>query len=349
MGNKESKQLRAKGGPVRGLYGTREKTAGTQPSVPSNGRGRPYAPNRDVCSTRRADPIIHDVNWSEYAELDRYKNEYWLDPSDIVHSRTIPSNFFQSELGHYLGQPLYIKSVNLASKDLAWQKTTLVHEVHTLARVNHPNLVQFIGFCISEKHGLCCFSEYMEGRTLRHLLNSKRQSPSWPKEKIQIAMDIAAAIVYLHSLHPCIIFRNIKAAKVLLTSRQKAKLSVTGRDRSFEDTMPSERTIEWSAPELLLDGATCDERVDVYSFGVLLTELDTRELPFATEIASMLRSQITHLIVLGKLRPALSDTCPPCIKQIVDQCLQQDPLMRPSSQRVLHMLREARLELLESA
>ncbi|KAF0717207.1 hypothetical protein As57867_002428, partial [Aphanomyces stellatus] len=129
-------------------------------------------------------------------------------PNDVVHSRSIPSNFLKADLGHYYGQPVYIKSLDLSSDDLARQKTALVHEVHALARVTHANLVQFIGFCISEKHGLCCVSEYMEGKTLRHLLNNKRQFLSWPKEKIQIALDIAAATVYLHSLRPRIISRT---------------------------------------------------------------------------------------------------------------------------------------------
>ncbi|KAF0711457.1 hypothetical protein As57867_005252, partial [Aphanomyces stellatus] len=216
------------------------------------------------------------------------------------------------------------------------------------------NLVQFIGFCISEKHGLCCVSEYMQGKSLRHLFDNKRQSLSWPKEKIQIAMDIAAATVYLHSLRPRIIYHNIKAEKVLLTNRGVAKLSLHGRicrhERKFEGMTLLYDDIEWSAPEFITENENFDEKVDVYAFGVFLTELDTRDVPFAAEKAAMMmpRTEFAKKIVLGQLRPALSNSCPPCIKHIVNQCLKHDASMRPSSERVLHMLREARLELLDN-
>ncbi|KAF0684716.1 Aste57867_23317 [Aphanomyces stellatus] len=319
------------------------KTAGTQPNVPTNGRGRALLHVGTAPST-----ITHD-NVNDEAELDRYKRDFWLDPHEVVHSRSLPSTFFKATLGHYLGQPVYIKSLDLSSADLARHKAALVHKVHTLvACAQHANLVNFIGFCVSDEHGLCCVSEYMEGKSVRHVLNDTRQSLSWQKEKIQIAMDIAAASVYLHSLRPRIICYHVKAAKVLLTARRVAKLSIRGRlfsqDRSFQDM----GDIEWSAPELLVDGATCDEKVDVYSFGVFLTELDTRQLPFAAQVATVPRTEISKQIVQGTLRPALSKTCPPCIQQIVDQCFKSDASLRPSSERVLHMLRDARLELLES-
>ncbi|RHY58553.1 hypothetical protein DYB30_012993 [Aphanomyces astaci] len=296
--------------------------------------------------------IQDDVHCGEYVELESFKHEYWLDPNDIVHTRAVQSNYMKTELGHYLGQPVLIKSLNFSasSDDLAKNKKALVSEVRSMTRIQHPNIVKFLGFYITEDHGLCCISEYMEGKTLRHLLNNKRQSLSWPKEKIAIALDIAAALVYMHSLSPRLIHRNIKAEKVLLTNRREAKLSGFGcaRDRTYENTMTAGvGDIQWSAPELLQDGEDYDEKVDVYSFGVVLTELDTREIPFANEMAAMARAEITMKLVTGMLRPAPSAECPPCIRKIIHQCLQHDASLRPTSDRVLQLLRDARLQLLD--
>ncbi|OQR92448.1 tyrosyl-tRNA synthetase [Thraustotheca clavata] len=261
----------------------------------------------------------------------------------------------RTELGHYLGQPVLIKCLNFTSsaEDLAKNKKALVSEVRSMARLEHPNIVKFMGFYITEEHGLCCISEYMEGKTLRHLLSNKRINLTWEKEKISIAMDICSAIVYMHSLTPRLIHRNIRAEKVLLTNRREAKLSGFGcaRDRTFENTMTAGvGEIQWSAPELLQDGEDYDEKVDVYSFGVLLTELDTREVPFEENNNSNTNTRtadLTMKLVTGMLRPTVGPDCPACIKRIVRQCLQHDPALRPTSDKVLEQLREARQELMQ--
>ncbi|KAF0689495.1 Aste57867_19052 [Aphanomyces stellatus] len=340
-------------GGTNGASGSRNGTR-SNPTVPAGNRGGRMNPSVRVPDRAAGATIaIHDdVNCGEYVELEPYKRDYWLDPNDIVHTRSVPSNYMKTELGHYLGQPVLIKSLNFSAspEDLVKNKKALVSEVRSMTRIDHPNIVKFLGFYITEDHGLCCISEYMEGKTLRHLLNNKRQNLTWAKEKIQIAMDIAGALVYMHSLNPRLIHRNIKAEKVLLTNRREAKLSGFGcaRDRTYENTMTAGvGDIQWSAPELLQDGEDYDEKVDVYSFGVVLTELDTREIPFANEMANMARADITMKLVTGMLRPGVSADCPPCIKKIVHQCLQHDASLRPTSERVLHMLREARLQLME--
>ncbi|KDO34877.1 TKL protein kinase [Saprolegnia parasitica CBS 223.65] len=303
-------------------------------------------------SNKETNHFRDDVNCGEYTELEPYKKQYWLDSTDIVHTRIVPGNYMKTELGHYLGQPVLIKSLIFSSspEDLAKNKKALVSEVRSMARLQHPNIVKFIGFYITEDHGLCCISEYMEGKTLRHLLENKRVQLSWEKEKISIALDICAALVYMHSLSPRLIHRNIRAEKVLLTNRREAKLSGFGcaRDRTYENTMTAGvGEIQWSAPELLQDGEDYDEKVDVYSFGVVLTELDTRKSPYEEELQHTPTADLTMKLVTGMLRPSISDDCPTCIKMIIRQCLQHDPALRPTSDKVLEALREARVTLMQ--
>ncbi|KAF0717936.1 Aste57867_1998 [Aphanomyces stellatus] len=324
--------------------GTSGRSHGTQPMVPNNGRG-----HASLCiHSSQADDI-------DYLELESYKREYWLDPSAIVHKLSIPTNHMKAALGTFQGQRVFIKCLDLASSrnDFMGQKKALVREVHSLVRVNHPNIVHFVGFSITIDHGFCCLFEYMEGKTLRHLLHDIENQLSWVKQKIHIAMDIATALVYLHSLRPRIIHHTVKAEKILITSCGEAKLSSIDRDfhrtRAYEIATMSvlyTEDIEWSAPEVILS-EYYTEKVDVYSFGVLLTVLDTREPPFAIEKTKMPFTLMTNKIASGELRPTVSSDCPPCIKEIVDLCLAYDASQRPASDRILQMLREARLELLD--
>ncbi|OQS03751.1 kinase [Thraustotheca clavata] len=276
------------------------------------------------------------MSWNKYEALEPLKDTYWINPDDVTRIRSVNSNYMKTEMGNLNGHPVLIKSFDLSKSEEEINKTRkmLISEITSMTRISHPNIVKFLGFNITSEYGLCCITEYMDGKTLRHLLDNPRQASklTWAKEKISIAIDIASALAYMHSLKPVLIHRNVKAAKILLTSKKTAKLSGFGaaRDRTFEYEMTTGvGDMQWSAPELLLDGEDYTEQVDVYSFGVVLTELDTGSVPFMDEMATMTKAEITMKLVTGSLRPKLSPECPEVIVRIVKQCLQQDPLLRP--------------------
>ncbi|OQR88654.1 kinase, partial [Thraustotheca clavata] len=151
-----------------------------------------------------------------------------------------------------------------------------------------------------------------------------------------------------HSLKPALIHRNIKASKVLLTKGLVPKLSgfEKSRDRTLlEDMTTGVGDIRWSAPELLLDEEMYDEKIDVYSFGVLLTELDTGEFPFAKEEAAMRKNELQGKLMTGALLPKCSASCPKSILRIFRMCIQHDPSLRPTSRKLLELLEAAKNEL----
>ncbi|OQR82374.1 protein kinase [Achlya hypogyna] len=311
------------------------------------------APGRPVKADSRVITIVpgrapEGMSWAHYEALEPFKETYWINAEDVTRIRSVNSNYMKTEMGNLNGHPVLIKSFDLTKSDEEINKTRkmLISEITSMTRISHPNIVKFLGFNITPDYGLSCMSEYMDGKTLRHLLDNPRQASklTWANEKISIAIDIASALSYMHSLRPVLIHRNVKAAKILLTSKKTAKLSGFGaaRDRTFEYEMTTGvGDMQWSAPELLLDGEDYTEQVDVYSFGVVLTELDTGAVPFVEEMATMTKADITMKLVTGALRPKLSPECPACIVRIVKQCLQQDPLLRPRSDKVLEMLKQA--------
>ncbi|KDO28680.1 TKL protein kinase [Saprolegnia parasitica CBS 223.65] len=301
--------------------------------------------------TTTGPPKVLD-SWDYYAELEHLKPAFWIAPDDVIRVRSIPCNYMKTDLGNVNGEPVLIKYLDLSKNedDINKSRKMLMSEISSMTRLQHSNVVKFLGFNFTPESGLCCISEYMDGKTLRHLLDNPHAAAklSWPKEKIAIAINIASALAYMHSLKPVLIHRNVKASKILLSSKKIAKLSGFGvaRDRTFEMEMTTGvGDMQWSAPELLLDGEDYTEQVDVYSFGVVLTELDTGAVPFVEEMATMNKAELTMKLVTGSLRPQLSPDCPACIVKIVKQCLQQDPHLRPRSDKVLELLKQAQAEL----
>ncbi|CAK4617854.1 hypothetical protein LEN26_004745 [Aphanomyces euteiches] len=297
------------------------------------------------------------IDWSQYTELEPYKEKFWVDIEDLTIVRPLKSSYMKTEMGNLHGESVLLKSIDNAAPadEIAKSRKALVSEITSMARISHPNIVGFKGFSISPEMGLVCISEYMEAKTLRVLLDNPKQFAklTWANEKINFAIDICSALCYMHSLKPTLIHRNVKAQKVLLNkSRTQAKLSGFGasRDRSFEQEMTNKiGEIEWSAPELIMEDEDYTEKVDVYSFGVLLTELDTGALPFADVKDTMHSTAFTNKLVSGALRPQLSPDCPPAIVKVVKSCLQQDPHIRPTSAKVLELLNAAKAEMAAAA
>lgn len=271
-----------------------------------------------------------------------------LDESEVLLTRKISSGAFGVVwLGHYHGQPVAVKRM-IDGDDEA---VSFSKEIGVMSRLHHPKIVRFIGCTWTNKKDLGGVSEYMDGGDVRTLLESRKIELSWPKEKISIAIDIAEALAFMHSLNPKIIHRDLKSRNVLLNSSMVAKLSDFGlsRNRTYEETLTAGvGTVRWTAPEVML-GDNYSEQADVYSFGVVLSELDTREIPFEEKSSKTGGGAPDMAIVIkvakGELRPSFAPDCPEVILKIARACLQFDPALRPSSDAVVKMLTDARAQL----
>ncbi|KAG8379242.1 hypothetical protein BUALT_Bualt07G0068300 [Buddleja alternifolia] len=141
----------------------------------------------------------------------------------------------------------------------------------------HPNLVRLYGWSLDGSEKLLVY-EYMEGGTLEDLITN-RISLNW-RRRIEVAVDVARALVYLHhECYPSIVHRDVKASNVLLDKNGKARVTDFGLARvvdagdSHVSTMVA-GTVGYVAPEY---GQTwqATTKGDVYSYGVLAMELAT--------------------------------------------------------------------------
>ncbi|CAK9310659.1 unnamed protein product [Citrullus colocynthis] len=151
-------------------------------------------------------------------------------------------------------------------------------EAQILTIVHHKNLVSLIGYC-DEADNKALIYEFMPNGNLRkHLSDPNKKALSW-MERLQIAVDAAQGLEYLHNgCKPPIIHRDMKTPNILLNERMQAKISDFGLSRVFANesdthlsTCPA-GTFGYVDPTIHLSG-NFTKKSDVYSFGIVLFEL----------------------------------------------------------------------------
>lgn len=178
--------------------------------------------------------------------------------------------------GH--GMLVAIKKLNL---DGMQGHQEWVAEVNFLGALHHPNVVKLIGYCAEASNRLLVYEIMSRGSLEIHLFRqgSLNQGLSW-ENRMKIALGAARGLAFLHDAERRVIYRDFKAANILLDSQCNAKLSDFGLARdgpTGEDTHVSTRvlgTYGYAAPEYMATGHLTS-RSDVYSFGVVLLELLT--------------------------------------------------------------------------
>lgn len=100
-------------------------------------------------------------------------------------------------------------------------------------------------------------------------------------------------------------------------------------------------TVAWMAPEALREDR-CSEKVDIWSFGVVLWELLTRETPFREHE----QSSIIFLVGSGRLKLMIPSTCPEGFKLIMQMCFKYNAKDRPSFKLICNHLEIAAVEVI---
>ncbi|CAN6297289.1 unnamed protein product [Urochloa humidicola] len=245
--------------------------------------------------------------------------------------------------GKYGDQIVAIKVLNRGStpEEKATLEARFIREVNMMCKVKHENLVKFIGAC--KEPLMVIVSELLPGMSLKNYLNSIRPSQLDTHTAISYALDIAHAMDCLHANG--IIHRDLKPDNLLLTAnRKKLKLTDFGlaREETVTEMMTAETgTYRWMAPELYStvtlrrgEKKHYTNKVDVYSFGIVLWELLTNRMPFE----GMSNLQAAYAAAFQQKRPTLPEETPQELVFIVQSCWVEDPIMRPSFSQIIRML-----------
>uniref|UniRef100_A0A6B2L2B0 Protein kinase domain-containing protein n=1 Tax=Arcella intermedia TaxID=1963864 RepID=A0A6B2L2B0_9EUKA len=171
-------------------------------------------------------------------------------------------------------------------------------EIKMLSQLNHPNIILFIGACVTNTdvyiiteymplgsvysilHSDLCRTSTMNGALNINIKKDKSQLKLSLNTKINILMDTAKGMLYLHSFRPPIIHRDLKTQNLLVDKFWRVKLCDFGLSRfKSSETMSRLGTLQYSAPEILR-GEKYTEKADIYSFGIITWEIITEGIPY---------------------------------------------------------------------
>ncbi|KAH3756853.1 protein kinase [Pelomyxa schiedti] len=236
--------------------------------------------------------------------------------------------------GRWRGTEVAVKTLKGGEDASVQEVAVFSKEVSILRSLHHPQLVLFLGACLSPV--LAMVSEFMTGGSLYDLLYKSRILPN-PIQRQVYALDIAKAMAYLHNCRPPIIHRDLKSANILLDEKgEHAKVCDVGLARVKSDNVVltgAVGTFAWMPPEMM-KGLQYDERVDVYSYGLILYELVTATIPFA----GLNPTQIQHMIATLDQRPPLPFDLSPKWSTLIQTCWATDMTLRPPFMRIIDTL-----------
>lgn len=211
-------------------------------------------------------------------------------------------------------------------------------EDEALQRLNHPNIIRRIDF-IEQEQVSYLVMEYIEGGSLRDLLDNDEPIPL--QRILEISLDIADALTRSHRLQ--IIHRDLKPENVLIARDGTPRLSdfglahfITRITLSDADTLVG--TWSYIPPEIFL-GEEADERADIWSFGVMLFEMLTKEVPYDADTPAELVNK-----VLAEPSPdlhAYRADLPSDLYKLIESMLAKNKEDRISSSRVIGAALEA--------
>uniref|UniRef100_A0A7N6C1D7 Mitogen-activated protein kinase kinase kinase 12 n=1 Tax=Anabas testudineus TaxID=64144 RepID=A0A7N6C1D7_ANATE len=221
-------------------------------------------------------------------------------------------------LGKFHGEDVAVKKV----RDI--KETEIKH----LRKLKHPNIITFKGVC-TQAPCYCILMEYCAQGQLYEVLRAGRKIT--PSLLVDWSMGIAGGMNYLH-LHK-IIHRDLKSPNMLITHDDLVKISDFGTSKELSDKstkMSFAGTVAWMAPEVIRNEPV-SEKVDIWSFGVVLWEMLTGEIPYKDVDSSAIIWGVGN----NSLQLPIPESCPDGFKILLRQCWNCKPRNRPSFRQIL--------------
>ncbi|KAI7750729.1 hypothetical protein M8C21_013031 [Ambrosia artemisiifolia] len=226
-------------------------------------------------------------------------------------------------------------------------------EIEILSRLHHRNLVSLVGYCDEEQEQMLVY-EFMPRGTLSDWLKAKSGESLSFRMRLQVALDSAKGILYLHTeANPPIFHRDIKSSNILLDSKFVAKVADFGLSRlapSLDDNGAGPNYVStlvrgtpgYLDPEYLLTHKLTDKS-DVYSLGVVLLEILTGMRPIShgknivREVKIAHQEGIMFSIIDNKMGSYPSEWVEKFVSLAL-RCCNDKPEKRPSMSDVVHEL-----------
>ncbi|MDP2434630.1 MAG: protein kinase, partial [archaeon] len=211
-------------------------------------------------------------------------------------------------------------------------------EIKFLAQLEHPNILKLLGVVvIEEESDVLMLTEYMSGGNLRDYMIPEVSLTT----KSRLLLDVVEGMRFLHAHQPPITHRDLKLENVLISSEGVAKIADFGLTVVQDHTMTQTifGSIHIIAPEIFLK-QKYDERIDVYSFGIMAAELFTGN-SFHHQLRSTVEWDFAMIEkILAGERPILDPALvPEPLRNLLEECWASDPTKRPPFVEIAPRLR----------
>eukprot|EP00055_Hartaetosiga_balthica_P016027 m.98859 g.98859 ORF g.98859 m.98859 type:complete len:1251 (-) comp9023_c2_seq2:133-3885(-) len=299
-------------------------------------------------------------------ELLELEQAWSIHPDEIEYLKRIdvesPGGFGQVWLAKFSDIKVAVKQLKHDIDTISVEeKEEFEAEIKFMRRLRNRNIVYFYGAGFQGKKPFLV-TEYMSRGSLDVILRKKDAYPLTEERRLMFLLDTASGMSFLHNLSPPRIHRDLKSPNLLVNESWVVKVSDFGTSRLVEQlqhlsqatdksrkkkdrkqdvfTEVDSRTMTknvgtllWSAPEVH-QGSDYSLSADVYSFGIVMWEVYTRELPF-----EHLRTpwEIRTAIIDGE-RPAIPKHISSDIKILMERCWAQNATERPSFNDILHKI-----------
>ncbi|KAJ0511689.1 putative protein kinase RLK-Pelle-LRR-I-1 family [Helianthus annuus] len=242
-----------------------------------------------------------------------------------------------------------------------------VSEIETLSNCKHPNIVSLLGFCDEGRELILVYEYVAKGSLDDYLGNMDGMNNLVWAQRLQICLDIAHGLNYLHTHTPMIIHRDIKSANILLDDNWVAKIADFGLSKLQCATQQGTTLItnNIAGTEVYLDPeykntGKLKKESDIYSFGVVLFEVLCGRLAYdeiysGRGLPSVARQRFNEGTLKGMVDPKLmeADEIISMLKggvnqdsletfsKIAHQCLAETQSGRPAMEVIIKELEKA--------
>ncbi|OQS04872.1 kinase, partial [Thraustotheca clavata] len=240
------------------------------------------------------------------------------------------SDLIQTERGLYNGQPVLIETLLKPSEDA-------LEIIRSYAKVEAPFVLPLLAYV--PDNPIKIVMPLVSQGNLRDHLNNERATSSIFTSRFEVAYILAKALQDLHDNQ--LVHRDLTSRSIVrVNDSWKLKLSYFGytKELGAQSTVESVEEMLWSAPEVIASNKYTYAS-DIYSFGVILSEMDTWKSPY--EESKLNGFGLMLAIHKGEVQISLRDNCEPWYRELALRCLNENPSLRPKVNELVEAFKNA--------